>query len=150
MGGPFQVRKAHFDREPLALAVEAMAHGSWDPAFQNDVREGALFMTSRMIALVSPGIDCLIAFGRVPLRSITDVNPMRVAITAEGGYPLLRERLSADPLYDSVPLSLGRSSRGIALWDGHRRMETYRAAGRSDVPAWVATFRHGVGLIRVG
>lgn len=149
MGGTIRVSEARLDREPLVRSVAGLATGGWDPEFQNDVEKGAWFVVARAIALVGPGIDCVVSFGRVALSSITETNPRRVAVTSKGGYPNLRRRLETDPSYDSVPLSFGRSSRGIALWDGHRRMETYRAAGRSDVPAWVATFRLGSGAIRL-
>lgn len=147
MGGAQPVSTVRLDREPLVREVAALASGSWSPEFQNDVTEGAWFVVARAIALVQGGVDCVISFGRVRLVDIGSTNPLRRAVTAEGGYPILRERLALDPAYDSVPLSFGRSSRGITLWDGHRRMETYRAAGRLDVPAWVATFKRGTGLV---
>jgi len=111
------------------------------------VEEGARFTVARAIALVTDRVDCVFAFGRFPISGVTLLNPQRVDVTPEGGYPMLRSRLEADPLYDSVPISIGRSRRGTSVWDGHRRLETYRAAGRTDLPAWTATFRPGSGLI---
>jgi len=138
------------ERNAIAVQVAALAVVTWDEAFSGDVRIGADFIVSRCLPLIGPTVSCRISFGRVPLESISAVNPQRVSITPNGGYPVLRERLQSDPGYDSVPLCFGRSSRGITLWDGHRRMATYWAAGRTDVPAWIATFKRGPGMITVG
>ena len=143
MVGTFQLSELRLDRGPLVAATIAIASGSWDRPFQGSIDQCAEFVVARAMALVSPSIGASISFSRVRLADITETNPDRVAITARGGYPQLRQRLVDDPGYDSVPVSVGRSSRGITLWDGHRRMETYRAAGRIDIPAWMATFRRG-------
>jgi hypothetical protein len=131
------IEQARLSREVLVRELAAMTHGSWDPRFQGDVIPCIRFIVARAIALVSDKIDCEIGFDRFPVSGITVMNPV------------LRQRLECDPLYDSVPLSIGRSARGSSLWDGHRRLETYRSAGRPDFPAWIASFRPGAGLLRV-
>lgn len=143
------VEQSRLSREVLVRELAAMTHGSWDPRFQGDVAPCIRFIVARAIALVSGKIDCEIRFDRFPVSGITVVNPERVEVTPRGGYPILRQRLESDPLYDSIPLSVGRSGRGSSIWDGHRRLETYRAAGRPDFPAWIASFRSGSGLISV-
>ena len=140
---------ARLGREALVSELVDMASGGWDPSFQGDVVEVAGFALARALAVVTAGVDCVISFGRVPLAGVTVWDPARRAITPEGGYPVLRERLRAEPGYDSVPLAVGVSGRGTAVWDGHRRLETYRAARRPDFPAWIATFRRGRGTVRV-
>jgi hypothetical protein len=143
------IEQARLSREVLVRELAAMTHGSWDPRFQGDVIPCIRFIVARAIALVSDKIDCEIGFDRFPVSGITVMNPERIEVTPRGGYPVLRQRLECDPLYDSVPLSIGRSARGSSLWDGHRRLETYRSAGRPDFPAWIASFRPGAGLLRV-
>jgi hypothetical protein len=149
VSGPVDAREVRLDRAPLVSELVGLANGTWDMRFRNDVEEGAAFIVGRALALVTDRIDCVLSFERFPLSDISIVNPLRVSVTPTGGYPILRERLESDPGYDAVPLSIGRARGGASVWDGHRRLETYRAAGRSDVPAWVATFRKGSGLFVV-
>lgn len=108
-------------------------------------------MAARVEAALGPGrLDCEVSATRLPLSLEWRTNPLRGHAVRPGGYPALRELLSADPSADSVPLaaaSLGEG--GVLCWDGHRRLETYRAAGRPDVPAWHARFLPGVGRARV-
>lgn len=136
-------------RDPIIEGIHGLASGSWDRDFETDVRACSGFMAARIMGLMSDRLDCTVSYGRVAVSSINMVNPQRIAVTPQGGYPILRSRLSLDPTYDSVPLSVGRSARGVALWDGHRRFETYQAAGRNDCPAWIASFRFGTGFVIV-
>lgn len=149
MTGPALAERVRLSRSELISQLTAIASGGWSARFQNDVAEGAAFIVGRALALTSERVDCVFSFERVPIAGITVLNPDRVSVTPTGGYPVLREALQSDPSYDSIPLSIGRSRRGTSVWDGHRRLETYRAAGRIDVPAWVATFRNGSGLMFV-
>lgn len=144
----FPLSLLRLDRTPLVSALVGMATGSWRASFQEDVCGVAGFMAARIEPLMREDIDCVVSFERIPLGSISQTNPDRISVTPRGGYPMLRHALESDPAYDSVPVSVGRSGRGTALWDGHRRVATYRSAGRQDVPAWVATFRRGNGTVR--
>ena len=141
------LRDIRLDRTPLVSDLVRVVTRTWDERFDGSVIEIAAFITGRIEGMMDPGMDCVITFGRVPIESITVLNPQRVAVTPAGGYPILARRLASDPSYDSVPIALGRSARGVAIWDGHRRFETYRSVGRRDVPAWTSTFRRGSGLI---
>lgn len=143
------IERLRRDRSGAVRELIAMAHGGWDPRFQSDIEQGARFVLGRAMALIGDRIDCEVRFGRFPVSGVTVLDPNRLGVTPAGGYPVLRDRLQADPSYDAVPLSIGRSSRGASLWDGHRRLETYRAAGRSDFPAWIASFVRGSGVLRV-
>lgn len=134
--------------ETVALLL-SLTEGRFPPSLMGDVREGAEFTVGRALGLMGDRVDCVISLGQVALTEVTTVNPDRVAITAVGGYPQLRRMLTRDPSYEAVPLSVGRSRQGTTLWDGHRRFETYRAAGRGSFPAWIATFRRGSGLLYV-
>ncbi len=149
MARALTVTEARDHRHLLVRWLAALATGAWDPRFQGDAEEGARFTVSRALPLVRPDIDCVLSLERVSISDVAIVNPMRMEATPFGGYPMLRRRLESDPGYDSVPLSMGRSRQGVSLWDGHRRLETYRSAGRSDVPAWTASFRPGRGLLAV-
>lgn len=143
------IEQARLSRETLVRQLASITHGNWDTRFQGDIVPCIGFIVARAVALVSDRIDCELRFDRFPISGITVLNPERVEVTPRGGYPILRQRLEADPSYDSVPLSVGRSGRGASVWDGHRRLETYRSAGRTDFPAWIATLKRGSGLIRV-
>lgn len=147
MGRSFLLAEVRLDRNPAIEGVTGLAIGRWHDQFKDDVRGEAGFSVARAIALIGPGIDCVFTFERVSLAGITAVDRHRIESTGGRGYPMLRESLLSDPGYDSVPLSVARTSRGITLWDGHRRFATYRSAGRNDVPAFVATFRRGSGLL---
>lgn len=144
-----RVEQARLSREAIVQELNSITRGAWDRRFQGDIVPCIRFIVARAIALVNGQIDCELGFDRFPISGITVVNPGRVGITPQGGYPVLRQRLETDASYDSVPLSVGRSGRGASMWDGHRRLETYRSAGRTDFPAWIATFKRGSGLIRV-
>ena len=139
--GPLRVtlESCRLERPRLEDEAFSLAVGTWGQAYVGDVRFCASFLVSRIAALVSPKIDCSVSFGRVPVIGITR-NPSRISVTPDGGYPVLRDLLVSDPSYDSVPLCVGVSKAGRILWDGHRRIETYRSAGRESFPAWIARF----------
>ena len=146
----FSLSELRVGREPAVDRLMSVVSPSWARCYDGDALAIARFTVGRAIALIGPSIDCLISFARAPIESVSIVNPDRIDVTPDGGYPLLRQMLEGDPHYDSIPLSLGKSKRGLALWDGHRRLETYRAAGRVDVPGWISIFRNGSGMLRIG
>jgi hypothetical protein len=147
VGRSFPVGTSRVDRSPIVDAVASIVVRTWDRGFDGDIIALARFVVSRAIALARADVDCVISFGRVLLSDVAVLDPNRVAVTSVGGYPTLLERLRSDPAYDSVPLSVGCSRDGTSLWDGHRRLETYRAAGRTDFPAWSASFHRGSGRV---
>jgi len=106
------------------------------------------FLLGRIEPLVSRGLyNCEISFDKIPLQLISVRDADREA-TAEDGYPQLqRDLLSFD--YDSVPIACGRQGERTAVWDGHHRLRTYELAGRGYIPALVATFVRGYGLVTV-
>lgn len=100
-------------------------------------------------ALRAGRLDCTLSYERLLLSVEWRTNPLREHAVRSGGYPALRSLLVRRPDVDSVPLVAASLDGAPTLWDGHRRLETYRAAGRPDVPAWHARFRTGSGLVSV-
>lgn len=130
--------------------MAAVAQRSWADRYDGDARDIADFAAARIEAALRPGrLDCEVSFERVPLSSDWRTNPLRDRIVRPGGAPALRDALSRRPAYDSVPVVVASSGGSVTLWDGHRRLETYRAAGRPDLPAWHARFRSGSGVVTV-
>jgi hypothetical protein len=116
---------------------------TWPASYENSVEEIVLFLVSRVDGAIKPNRDCVVTFERVPLSSISRRNAAR----KNDGMAELIRRLSSEPGYDSIPLVLARNESEIAVWDGHHRMRSYERAGRSDIPALVASFKAGDGLV---
>lgn len=117
--------------------------------FDGDAWAACEFMAARVEAALRPGrLDCAISFGRLPLSSEWRENPLRRRAIRPGGYPTLRAKLESTSL-DSIAIAVASSGEGEIVWDGHRRLETYRAARRPDIPAWRAEFWPGRGVVSV-
>jgi len=128
----------------------ASAVRTWDRRYDDDARAIAEFTAARIEAALAPGrLDCEVSFERIPLSTGWRTNPKRGHAVRPGGYPALRQLLGRRGDVDSVPLVAATLDGPPSLWDGHRRLETYRAAGRPDVPSWHVRFRPGVGRVSV-
>ena len=137
------------DRTRLISEMLAAARRTWHPRYDGEAREIAGFVAARVEAALGPrSHDCVITFERASLDAEWITNPLRGHAVRPGGYPQLRSLLASSSI-DSVPLAVASSGAGTVLWDGHRRLETYRAAGRPDVPVWHARFLTGSGSVRV-
>lgn len=135
------------DRGALARRMMGLAVRTWDPSYDGDALASARFAIGRVAAAMSPSIDCVLSFERVPLSAVTVLDPARVSVADP--YPILRDQLVAHPTYDSAPLVCARVGGRLSLWDGHHRLATYLDAARPDFPAWVARFSRGSGAVSV-
>lgn len=139
------------ERAQLTARISALAVRTWGERYDADARGIADFTAARIEAALRPGrLDCEVRFERVSLSLEWRTNPLRDHAIRPGGTPGLRDLLQRRVTYDAVPVVVASSSQGpLTLWDGHRRLETYRAAGRTDMPAWHARFFPGTGVVSV-
>lgn len=139
------------ERAALTRAIHSLAVCTWGDRYDSDARDIADFAAARIEAALRPGrLNCEVRFERVALSLEWRTNPLRDHAIRPGGTPSLRELLRRRPGVDAVPVVVASSPGSpLTLWDGHRRMETYRAAGRVDVPAWHARFSPGTGVVTV-